>query len=136
MANNNMSLDWIDALLFSFGFVGYIALLVWAQSTFGFEIPDDATGIQARRWFGVHDGFGLSATEGFGAPSLPAPRLGVVWGLISVLGLFSIMAGTFGWWFTSQNYSRMNEPMPDFEAEYAEFESNMTPNPSRRTSVH
>ena len=130
MANNNMSLDWIDALLFSFGFVGYIALLVWAQSTFGFEIPDDATGIQGGGGLGFMMGLVYLRRKVFGAPSLPAPRLGVVWGLISVLGLFSIMAGTFGWWFTSQNYSRMNEPMPDFEAEYAEFESNMTPIPA------
>ena len=87
---------------------------------------------------GIQGGGGLGFMMGlvylrrklFGAPSLLAPRLGVVWGLISVLGLFSIMAGTFGWWFTSQNYSRMNEPMPDFEAEYAEFESNMTPIPA------
>ena len=58
MANNNVNLDWIDAILFSFGFVGYIGLLIWAQSTFGFEIPDDSTAVQGEAvwdsfWFGL-----------------------------------------------------------------------------------
>ena len=126
MTKNNMNLDWIDAILFSFGFVGYIALLMWAQSTFGFEIPEDSTAVQGGGGLGFIFGLVFLRRKVFGHPNLPPPRMGVVWRFLSVLGLFSIMAGTFSWLFTAENYQRMNEPKPDFEQEYADFEAQMT----------
>jgi hypothetical protein len=113
--------DWIDGLLFAAGFVSYIGILIAAQQMFGFEVPEHPA--YGTGGLGVVFVFYTLRRKIFGAPQHLPPRKGAAWSLISILGLFCILSGTFAWAMAASQVTHIFEEPPDFEAVGDELDS-------------
>lgn len=107
--------DWKDSVLIAFGFVVCVTVAMTIERWLGLELTREALGVLVS---GSILGFPLLRRRLFGEPDLPEPRKGLVPSLLSIVGLFSTIAGMgllaiFG--------PRLLEPPhspPDFRAEY------------------
>jgi len=117
---DGLKLDWIDAILFAVVFVGGISIIVVLEGTTG-ESESYAEGVL----LSVVGTFSLRRMI-FGAPVLPEPRPGVIWRLLSVLGLFTVLGGAVVFAFSASSLMSANADPPDFVIQASEAQKTAT----------
>ncbi len=103
----NIKLDWIDALLFAFGFAGAIALSTLLDRLYGLRLTRATLAI-------AFVPIGIRRLL-FGPPTTPEPRKGVLWSMLSIVGLLVVFAGIASLVLASA--AAFDKGPPDFEAE-------------------
>lgn len=100
-------LDWIDAILFAFGFTSAIALILVIDELFGIRATGAALMLSLvpsgiRRWL-------------FGPPTTYEPRMGALWSALSVAGILVTFAGVAS--LAAASVVAFDHETRDFEAE-------------------
>ena len=118
-----MKLDWLDAILFSVGFAGTVALATTLKMN----------GVAAPVVSFLSEGGTIALCVGllvlrrvlFGAPQLPEPKTGFLWSLVSVLGLFLTLAGAGALFFSARFIADSFSKAPDFQKKALAFEKEL-----------
>jgi hypothetical protein len=105
--------DWIDAILMLVFFVAWLSIGIGVMSLELLPEGIVQSAMNIGSLFAVYAAYSLRR-EIFGKPKLSAPRKGMHWSLISMIGFVSILGGTLTLFTAFGSFTASLESPPDF----------------------